>query len=124
LTANAGPDFLYGGGGNDLLIGEEAQDYLYGGKGNDDLSGDDGNDHLFGEGGTDELFGGDGLNYFSGGAGADLCYEDKEVDGSFPWLTRARWPEEAPVRTRREGRRADRRLGVDAGLFSRFRFPR
>ena len=67
---------LYGGGGNDILIGSSAADTLVGGTGNDSLAGGKGNDSLDGGDGIDSYFGGPdtGLNMhaFSG----DLVGED------------------------------------------------
>lgn len=53
---------IFGGDGNDTLIG---------GSGNDKLSGQDGNDSLSGRGGDDALSGGSGNDFISGGAGND-----------------------------------------------------
>lgn len=45
--------FLYGGSGNDELIGQSYNDELYGGAGSDLLYGDYGNDYLNGDNGRD-----------------------------------------------------------------------
>ncbi len=83
---------VYGGDGNDRLIGTANSDSLYGGNGNDQilggvgddvLSGDDGDDVLDGQAGmdridggvgTDQLFGGDGNDVIFGGEGNDEIY--------------------------------------------------
>src|SRR5262249_19823561 len=51
-----------GGGGNDIIYGNDANNSLFGGAGNDTL---------FGYGGDDYLHGGDG--YIDGGAGSDTA---------------------------------------------------
>lgn len=59
---NGSTDFLYGGTGNDALLGYDAEDFLYG---------QDGSDRLYGGGHNDLLFGGRGNDQLDGGAGAD-----------------------------------------------------
>jgi hypothetical protein len=59
--ANVGS--VYGGSGNDRLIGDDAANVLYG---------EAGNDALFGGGGNDSLSGGSGTNQIDGGAGDDV----------------------------------------------------
>jgi RTX calcium-binding nonapeptide repeat (4 copies)/Calx-beta domain len=84
------PGWLFGGKGDDMLIGSTADDFIFGGPGDDTLRGGDGNDmlvggedcdKLYGEGGRDELFGGPGADLlvdtpenstFDGGPGRDL----------------------------------------------------
>lgn len=74
------PVVLFGRGGNDALVGGNADDQLYGGSGNDLLWGGDGDDLLVGGTGADSLYGGSGndtLNVdtadtpFNGGSGVD-----------------------------------------------------
>lgn len=72
LRGGQGNDVLYGGGGDDLLLGEEGNDTLYGFAGDDRLEGGDGRDFLFGGLGDDHLLGGDGVDYLYGELGADL----------------------------------------------------
>ena len=104
-------DFMFGGPGNDELIGLAMQDYLVGHDGNDTLragsgrdtiiggNGDDylgggkNGDELFGGNGNDILQGGNGRDSLSGGLGADDMYGGfghntfgDERDGSFDWL--------------------------------------
>ena len=69
-----GADFLYGGDGNDTLIGDIVGGYYYGGTGNDviyagsglcQISGDDGNDTIIGDShmnSGDAIDGGTGIN--------------------------------------------------------------
>lgn len=51
------------GGGNDILVGGDAQDFFDGGAGNDELYGGASGDFLEGGGGSDDLFGGDGFDF-------------------------------------------------------------
>jgi Ca2+-binding RTX toxin-like protein len=62
---------LFGGAGNDTLIGGSGNDQLFGGAGNDTLEGKGGNDLLFGGDGNDTLIGGTGDDEMFGGAGND-----------------------------------------------------
>lgn len=64
-------DFLYGGAGDDLIIGQDGNDYVNGGSGNDILFGDDnrdgsvsGNDFLLAGTGSDRLYGGPGFDIY------------------------------------------------------------
>ncbi len=76
-----GNTLLYGGNGQDTLIGSPQDDFLYG---------EEGNDTLFGHGGADRLEGGPGHNWMSGGSGRDTIdasegygdelYGDENVD--------------------------------------------
>jgi Ca2+-binding RTX toxin-like protein len=81
-AAQHGHDVLYGGQGNDLLLGQGSDDVLYGGEGNDTLYGDDrsaastpetvhGDDYLDGGDGADTLFGNRGQDILIGGKGDD-----------------------------------------------------
>ena len=60
---------LFGGDGNDELIGCESADLLDGGLGNDRLDGNGGDDVLNGGIDDDELLGGDGNDTMTGGGG-------------------------------------------------------
>ncbi len=86
-----GRDILYGGGGNDLLIGQGKEDVLYGGEGNDILFGDDrdeantpmairGDDYLDGGSGDDLLNGNEGDDILIGGTGSDTLVGGKGRD--------------------------------------------
>ena len=76
---------IYGGGGNDTLVGSGADDYLFGEGGDDDLDGSAGSDHLEGGAGDDTLRSTDGtrpangLDSLFGSAGNDRFVTD---DGS------------------------------------------
>ncbi|MEX2174318.1 MAG: dockerin type I domain-containing protein, partial [Pirellulaceae bacterium] len=74
--------FIYGGAGDDLLVGSRSVDQMFGGDGNDllyglgnddQLHGDDGNDRLEGGARDDQMFGGTGSDLFvwSPGEGSD-----------------------------------------------------
>ena len=95
------PTVIYGGGGDDTLVGGSGRNVLDGGAGNDSLtggdwidtlSGGDGNDTITGNGGRDMInggrdgdiidagagddtvFGGDGDDTITGGAGTDIIF--------------------------------------------------
>lgn len=79
VAAGGGADFLYGGSGNDLVVGQDGGDYVIGGTGNDILWGDDnrdpsvlGHDYLEGGDGDDKLYGGKGDDTLVAGKGRDL----------------------------------------------------
>jgi Ca2+-binding RTX toxin-like protein len=64
-------DDLEGGVGNDTLSGGASSDYLSGGRGDDTLRGDDGPDSILGNQGNDWLSGGLGRDDLFGGLGND-----------------------------------------------------
>ncbi|MGC4033281.1 MAG: calcium-binding protein [Tepidisphaeraceae bacterium] len=63
---------LFGGNGNDKLVGSRYRDSLVGGAGNDDIWGKEGNDILWGGDGHDTLTGGLGRDELHGSGGRDL----------------------------------------------------
>ena len=65
------PSNLFGGDGDDTLIGSNNTDLLDGGAGNDTLSGRGGDDQLFGGPGNDTLTGGTGVDQIFGGPDND-----------------------------------------------------
>lgn len=71
-AASAKPLDLYGGNGEDILIGGLGHDRLYGNEGVNGLNGRDGNDQLFGGNVRDTLLGGDGDDIGYGNGGDDL----------------------------------------------------
>jgi Ca2+-binding RTX toxin-like protein len=75
---------LSGGAGNDRLEGRGGADILRGGAGNDRLLGGPGNDYLHGEQGTDNLDGGDGRDLLDGGLGADAM---SGGPGAYDWVS-------------------------------------
>ena len=73
LIGGAGGDQLFGQADNDVLEGRGGFDFLFGGAGNDVLTGGDADDQVFGESGDDRLIWnpGDDTDLFEGGAGID-----------------------------------------------------
>ncbi|BAY78042.1 hemolysin-type calcium-binding region [Nostoc linckia NIES-25] len=77
LFGGAGNDFIVGGFYSNVLIGDDTfdgvggNDILAGRDGTDSLYGCGGNDTLYGYGGNDELIGGPGTDNLTGGAGND-----------------------------------------------------
>jgi Ca2+-binding RTX toxin-like protein len=67
-SANRFGVVVFGGCGNDTIIGSDLADQLYGNEGHDVLDGRGGNDMLY-------AWGGDG-DIVNGGAGDDICYAD------------------------------------------------
>jgi hypothetical protein len=63
---------VFGGNGDDVLVGSAVAEQLFGGRGNDRLDGAGGNDALAGDAGNDVLLGGDGGDALRGGAGNDV----------------------------------------------------
>ncbi len=72
LNGGNGDDRLAGFGGDDVLRGAGGADVVLGGEGNDRLFGGDGNDKLKGGFGDDVLFGGAGDDTMRGSSGDDL----------------------------------------------------
>ena len=66
---------LYGGPGNDTLVGGNGDDILSGGPGDDTITGGRGNDILIG---------GPGQDHLDGGGGGDTIYAQ---DGERDWIT-------------------------------------
>lgn len=62
---------LFGGGGNDVLIGGSAADQIFGQSGEDNLQGKGGSDWLFGGSANDDLIGGDADDLAFGQNGSD-----------------------------------------------------
>lgn len=69
------PAHIYGGRGNDILIGAAGDDILVGGPGNDNLDGG-GTAGTTGTSGNDTLVGGAGLDFLDGRDGNDLLVGD------------------------------------------------
>ncbi len=63
---------IFGGNGNDMLIGTQGSDLIQGGNGNDKIFGEGGNDTIYGQAGNDLLYGMGGYDYLIGGDGADF----------------------------------------------------
>ncbi|WP_027520187.1 calcium-binding protein [Bradyrhizobium sp. WSM1417] len=79
LIGGSGNDLLFGQAGNDTLLGKGGDDLLFGGDGNDTLIGGAGNDQMFGQAGNDRMIWnpGDGTDLMEGGDGNDTA----EVNG-------------------------------------------
>ena len=73
-----GNDTIYGGDGNDVLVGKAGNDTLWGGSGDDTLDGGVGNDFLYGDSGY--LASGNDTYLFGRGDGQDIAVA--EWDGS------------------------------------------
>ena len=80
LIGGAGDDVLYGENGADVLFGEAGADRLVGGFGDDSLLGQAGADVLFGEAGADILAGGVGADSLYGQAGDDTLFGEADND--------------------------------------------
>lgn len=76
---NMSNDFMYGGTGNDSIMGLGEDDFLFGQDGNDTLRGS-GGDHLFGGRGNDYLSSSGGRDVMRGGAGNDTYLIDGAND--------------------------------------------
>jgi Ca2+-binding RTX toxin-like protein len=79
LIGGSGADMLFGQAGNDTLLGKGGNDFLFGGADNDTLTGGDGDDQVFGESGNDRMIWnpGDDTDLNEGGDGTDSV----EVNG-------------------------------------------
>lgn len=80
LIGGAGNNELMGNAGNDILFGAAGNEEMLGGAGDDWLFGGSGNDRLYGEEGVDRLYGGSGNDYLDGGPGGDWLYGEEGHD--------------------------------------------
>jgi hypothetical protein len=71
LNGGQGQDILRGHGNNDILSGGLYRDWIFGGDGDDTLLGNIGPDIIYGGFGNDTMFGGPGHDYMNGGQGND-----------------------------------------------------
>jgi Ca2+-binding RTX toxin-like protein len=71
LNGGQGRDILRGLGNNDILSGGLYRDWIFGGDGNDTLLGNFGPDIMYGGFGNDAMWGGSGHDYMNGGQGND-----------------------------------------------------
>ncbi|MDQ3572007.1 MAG: hypothetical protein M3383_04000 [Actinomycetota bacterium] len=78
-----GSDRVYGGSGNDRIVGRSHVDTLRGGPGDDRLVGGPARDGVYGAGGDDTLIGGAGIDHFLPGPGRDTCFGQRK-DKGFP----------------------------------------
>jgi RTX calcium-binding nonapeptide repeat (4 copies)/Calpain family cysteine protease len=76
IVGTPGADRLDGGSGNDTITGGAGDDVLIGGYGNDTLNGGAGNDWMSGDAGDDLLIGGSGRDVMTGGDGYDRYQDD------------------------------------------------
>jgi serralysin len=75
LSAGNSGQTMYGGAGNDTIIGNNSGspgDIIFGGSGNDTISGNNGGDTLYGGSGNDTIDGGLGTDTIIGGLGGDV----------------------------------------------------
>jgi Ca2+-binding RTX toxin-like protein len=94
------PATVYGGTGDDILIGGSGGDWLYGQAGNDVLVGRDGNDFLSGGDNKDILIGGDGADQMYGGLENDVLiggYTIHDTDTTALRALRNEWARESVV---------------------------
>jgi Ca2+-binding RTX toxin-like protein len=68
---------LWGGKGDDRLVGGRQRTFIHAGSGRDTLLGNGGPDVLLGKGENDHLRGGPGNDDLSGGPGRDRCHDRK-----------------------------------------------
>ena len=80
MYGGRGNDHLLGGAARDVVFGEMGDDLICGFAGNDLLDGGADNDAIFGEGGDGEIRGGAGFNLLSGGLGLDSLNGQKETN--------------------------------------------
>jgi Ca2+-binding RTX toxin-like protein len=90
ITGGDGNDFIYLNGDVEEVEAQEGNDHIwalgattarvYGGDGNDLLVGSPGRDHFFGDGDTDVLMGNGGDDDLNGGDGNDTIYGNGGVD--------------------------------------------
>lgn len=77
IVGSTASDFIDGGDDNDLLAGDDGNDVITGGSGNDRIAGGGGGDVIDGGDGTDTVYGEDGNDAISGGSGNDLLWGDR-----------------------------------------------
>lgn len=87
MNVNISSD-LYGGRGNDLMIGSGAADHIFGEDGRDTLFGGAGDDTLDGGPGQNWLYGGRGRDTLKGVRGLDQLFGDPKLD-EFLWTSLA-----------------------------------
>lgn len=80
LDGGLGNDILWGGAGNDSMSGGDGHDFMGGNSGNDVMNGGAGDDTLLGQEGDDVLHGNDGADWVDGGSGNNYLYGDAGDD--------------------------------------------
>ena len=85
-TIDGGPgnDTVNGATGNDVIRGDAGNDGLAGSIGNDVVEGGAGNDTISGDAGIDQLRGGPGSDSITGGDGNDVIWTDDDNTSSAP----------------------------------------
>ena len=84
IYGGSGNDVIIGGGGDDRVFGEEGDDIILGRNGDDRLDGGEGDDRLFGGPGDGELSGGLGDDWLFGGPGVDDLDGGLGINRLFP----------------------------------------
>jgi Ca2+-binding RTX toxin-like protein len=79
LVGTNGNDFIYGAGGNDVIAANGGNDRAYGETGRDTVAGASGSDVVSGGSGGDGLSGGSGSDWILGGTENDLVFADDGV---------------------------------------------
>jgi Ca2+-binding RTX toxin-like protein len=120
---------VYGGAGNDTLIGHDAHDVIYGGdgrqtpgSGNDTIIGRGQDDHLAGEDGNDRIEGGAGYDEISGNNGDDRL-EGGADDDSIEVLLVDEDAPRSPGNDHLEGGAGADFIGADQGTDAAFGGP-
>ena len=80
IVGGAGSDRIDGGDGNDSITGGGGHDRLDGASGDDKLQGGGGDDTMYGRGGRDRLYGGDDRDRLAGNGGRDFLFGESEAD--------------------------------------------
>ena len=62
---------LFGGSGNDTIVGTSGSDFIAGGRGDDTITAGSGTDNVYGGSGDDVIYGGGDNDNLFGGTGAD-----------------------------------------------------
>jgi Ca2+-binding RTX toxin-like protein len=83
LEGDGGADYLDGGDGNDVIDAGIGDDEIYGGAGNDRISGGEGNDYIEAGSGEDRVAGNDGDDEIYGDGGDDTLTGDSGNDRLF-----------------------------------------
>ena len=80
LAGGDGQDFIFGGGGNDIILGGDGADLIRAGAGSDIVIGGNGDDNIEGQSGGDILIGQQGDDYLSGDKGNDILLGSEGED--------------------------------------------